>query len=221
MSGESGSVVFDCATNKVYGHVVGSGPQGHAYVTPLVHVLGQLSDLFGPSTVSCGLASPNGLRATSENEFTLNIAPDPFDDVIFGEEDAAESIWDSASPESSRYSGDIFDSPSPFTNESICSDNDPYASSLSTFRHRVKKRAAFTEEQRLRTACARKEGACSRCKSSKRQVRFPRLVRGNSWFDLAFSVTSPCNKVFTSAAVYVLTPRFTKIHPGFLVSGLP
>ncbi|KAK3896783.1 hypothetical protein C8A05DRAFT_20318, partial [Staphylotrichum tortipilum] len=47
LSGESGSVVVDSATNKVYGHVVGSGSQGHAYIVPLVRVLQQLSGLFG------------------------------------------------------------------------------------------------------------------------------------------------------------------------------
>jgi hypothetical protein len=42
VSGESGSVVVDRATNKVYGHVVGSDPIGHAYVVSLAHVLDQV-----------------------------------------------------------------------------------------------------------------------------------------------------------------------------------
>ena len=49
-----------------------------------------------------------------------------------------------------------------------------------TFGARAKARAAFTEAQRQRTAQARKEGVCSRCKKSKRQVWFPRSARGGS-----------------------------------------
>ncbi|KAK4106356.1 hypothetical protein N658DRAFT_414266, partial [Parathielavia hyrcaniae] len=44
--GECGSVVVDSATNKVYGHVVGSDPLGHAYVVPLLAVLDQISRCF-------------------------------------------------------------------------------------------------------------------------------------------------------------------------------
>ncbi|KAH6867871.1 hypothetical protein B0T10DRAFT_419246, partial [Thelonectria olida] len=46
ISGECGSAVIDRATNKVYGHVVGSDPLGHAYVIPLAHVLDQVKSCF-------------------------------------------------------------------------------------------------------------------------------------------------------------------------------
>lgn len=46
ISGECGSVVVDKATNKVYGHIVGSDPLGHAYVVSLAHVFAQLSPCF-------------------------------------------------------------------------------------------------------------------------------------------------------------------------------
>ncbi len=42
---------------------------------------------------------------------------------------------------------------------------------MMTFGNRVKTRAVFTEEKRQRTALARREGVCPRCKKSKRQVR--------------------------------------------------
>ncbi len=63
LSGESGSVVVDSKTNKVYGHVVGSGSRGHAYVVPMVHVLQQLRDHF--PAVGHELANPDALRASA------------------------------------------------------------------------------------------------------------------------------------------------------------
>jgi hypothetical protein len=51
LSGECGSVVVDTAANKVYGHVVGSDPLGHAYVVPLAHVLQQIANCFGGEAV--------------------------------------------------------------------------------------------------------------------------------------------------------------------------
>jgi hypothetical protein len=62
LSGESGSVVVDSATHRVYGHVVGSDPFGNAYVVTLVRVLEQLREYFNLDAV--GLAEPERLRAS-------------------------------------------------------------------------------------------------------------------------------------------------------------
>ncbi len=52
-----------------------------------------------------------------------------------------------------------------------------------TFGDRARTRAAFTEAERQRTAQARKEGVCSRCKKSKRQVRLSPTAWGESSAD--------------------------------------
>lgn len=58
VSGESGSVVVDTATNRVYGHIVGSDPFGHAYVAPLADVLAQVVACF-PGVAAAELAVPH------------------------------------------------------------------------------------------------------------------------------------------------------------------
>lgn len=53
---------------------------------------------------------------------------------------------------------------------SLEDENGQIKGTLITFGKRAKSRAAFSEEKRLQTAQARKEGVCGRCKRSKRQV---------------------------------------------------
>jgi hypothetical protein len=87
---------------------------------------------------------------------------------------------------------------------------------MMTFGKRVKTRTALNEEKRRRTALARREGVCSRCKNSKRQVgpyRARRAVsrRINSLTAVTyFSVTLLTSQAFTSAAPSVLAPNFTR-----------
>jgi hypothetical protein len=50
-------------------------------------------------------------------------------------------------------------------------DSGQVKGTMMTFGNRAKTRAVFTEEKRQRTALARREGVCPRCKKSKRQVR--------------------------------------------------
>lgn len=58
---------MDRATNKVYGHVVGSDSFGHAYVVPLAHVLAQVKDCFPGSPSPPKLAASNGLQRRSND----------------------------------------------------------------------------------------------------------------------------------------------------------
>ena len=91
---------------------------------------------------------------------------------------------------------------------------------MMTFGNRVKTRAVFSEEKRQRTAQARREGVCSRCKRSKRQVRFSRPARNHPCADLS-SATSLSSTVSTSAVPFVLVPRFTRMPPDTPVSRPP
>jgi hypothetical protein len=71
VSGECGSVVVDTATNKVYGHVVGSDPLGHAYVAPLADVLHQIAVCFGgeavPRFAACNVARDSSQSPADRN----------------------------------------------------------------------------------------------------------------------------------------------------------
>jgi len=46
IEGECGSIVFDQATEKIYGHVVGSDDAGCAFVIPLLRILHQIKASF-------------------------------------------------------------------------------------------------------------------------------------------------------------------------------
>lgn len=63
-------------------------------------------------------------------------------------------------------------------------DHGEVKGTMMTFGNRAKTRAVFSEEKRQRTAQARREGVCSRCRKSKRQVRFSRQAGSNSCADL-------------------------------------
>ena len=65
----------------------------------------------------------------------------------------------------------------------VCDESGEVRGFKITFGARAKTRTAFTDEQRQRTAQARKEGVCSRCKKSKRQVRLTCMARGTSFVD--------------------------------------
>jgi hypothetical protein len=58
-----------------------------------------------------------------------------------------------------------------FREVKVHDDDGTVRATIMTFGSRVRRRTAFTEDQRKRTADARKAGVCSRCKRSKRQVR--------------------------------------------------
>jgi hypothetical protein len=79
MSGESGSVVVDRATNKVYGHVVGSDPIGHAYVVSLAHVLDQVKDHLNVEATP-KFAIPSGVGGSLKRPGEKN-APRTFSDT--------------------------------------------------------------------------------------------------------------------------------------------
>ncbi|KAK0636571.1 hypothetical protein B0T17DRAFT_482151 [Bombardia bombarda] len=53
---------------------------------------------------------------------------------------------------------------------SLEDENGDVQATMTTFGQRLKKRAVFSEQKRLETALARKEGVCYRCKASKRKA---------------------------------------------------
>jgi hypothetical protein len=68
LSGESGSLVFDSTSRKVYGHVVGSDALGHAHVAPLAQVLEQLRSLHD---CNVEMAPATWLKANSKDPSAL------------------------------------------------------------------------------------------------------------------------------------------------------
>jgi WD40 repeat protein len=80
------------------------------YVVPLVHVLRQLRDLFGPDAVSHELANPDGLRAsagktvpdplgaTAPDDFASSVAFSPDDQQqASASQDKTVESWDTVS----------------------------------------------------------------------------------------------------------------------------
>ncbi|KAK3687867.1 hypothetical protein B0T22DRAFT_510849 [Podospora appendiculata] len=62
LKGECGSVIVDQVTNQVYGHIVGSGPFGNAYMVTLEHVLAQVETCF--DAVHVAICAPTHSGAT-------------------------------------------------------------------------------------------------------------------------------------------------------------
>jgi hypothetical protein len=102
-------------------------------------------------------------------------------------------------------------------------DNGKVKGTMMTFGSRSKRRAVFSEEKRLQTAEARRNGVCPRCKRSKRQV-CPSLrcsMHRTAGINHSFSVTSLRSRAFMSAAPFVPSTRFTKTPLGTPVSRPP
>jgi len=79
LDGECGSLVVDQATNEVYGHLVGSGPDGHVYVVPLNHVFAQIRKSFAAGEVNISVPdhSSTDLKGRHESESSESKMPPP------------------------------------------------------------------------------------------------------------------------------------------------
>ncbi|KAK3324489.1 hypothetical protein B0T19DRAFT_428699 [Cercophora scortea] len=72
LKGECGSVVVDQGTNDVYGHVVGSGPFGDAYVVTLEHILAQVKTCFDAVHVAISPPRRGGAASAGVTRYTAS-----------------------------------------------------------------------------------------------------------------------------------------------------
>lgn len=66
LEGECGSLIIDQKSSEIYGHVVGCGPLGQVYVSPMKHVLDQIKTYFEREKVQIISDQASGTSTSTE-----------------------------------------------------------------------------------------------------------------------------------------------------------